>query len=469
MNKTKLLQVLHALSIWELRHLRQFLESPFFNKRKDVLQLLDFLFDARKKDITINKKEQAWQVVYPEKAFDDTQMDLLLSRLYKLVEQFLATRQMLEDKILVKTNLAKAYRNMKLEKPFKKTIRDSQKMLEAQPIRNTAFLRRQYEVEYAFYDYIASQRRSKETNLQEVTNALDTYYLASKLKQSCLQISHLAVYKKNYEFGLKDEVMNYLEKREDLLEYPAIAIYYYCYKAITEKEGGAFFEKLRQLTESHQHEFEATELRDIYILAINYAIRQTNLGKKHFRKETFEMYRAGVEQGILMENQVISPFTFNNAVTLGLQLKEYVWVENFIQNFRNNLTQQYRQSYYNYNLAKLRFEQNDYKEAMRLLIKVDDEDYLLMLGAKDILRKIYYETEEFDALDSLLESMRVYLQRKEVLGYHREHFSMLVQCTKRLMELAPYDTKNKARLMERIQQIKVESDRNWLIQQLGSK
>ena len=92
-----------------------------------------------------------------------------------------------------------------------------------------------------------------------------------------------------------------------------------------------------------------------------------------------------------------------------------------------------------YTAAKLAYEQSQYANVLQLLASVEARQPFLYLGIKTLQLKAFYELEEWDALDSLLESLRVYLQRHKKLGYHREHYVLLLQFTRRLLQLSPVD------------------------------
>jgi hypothetical protein len=49
--------------------------------------------------------------------------------------------------------------------------------------------------------------------------------------------------------------------------------------------------------------------------------------------------------------------------------------------------------------------------------------------------KIYYELEEIDPPESLLESLRVYLQRSKDLAYRKAHHNNLLLFTRQLLQL----------------------------------
>ena len=67
----------------------------------------------------------------------------------------------------------------------------------------------------------------------------------------------------------------------------------------------------------------------------------------------------------------------------------------------------------------------------------------LHLSARTLQLKIYYQLQEFDLLENLLESMRVYLQRSKGLAYRREHYNNILTFTRQLLQLPVMDKKEK--------------------------
>jgi hypothetical protein len=96
------------------------------------------------------------------------------------------------------------------------------------------------------------------------------------------------------------------------------------------------------------------------------------------------------------------------------------------------------------------------------------DDILLNLNSKSMLIKMYYEQEEFDALESLLNSSTTYLARKKVIGYHKAGFSNLLKLAKKLLKINPYDKLAKKKLKVEVENTNplTPSNRNWLLLQL---
>ena len=465
MQKTKVYQLLQKFNTWELNHLRQFLVSPFFNTRNDVVLLFDFIVDNNNKKENNLSKSNVFVEVFPNANYSNQQKDLLVSYLFKLVEQFLSYREMGKDMSLRKLYLSKAYRQKKEVKSFQKALNDGKKILEKNKLRDTKYLRQRYNFEFEDYDFIGSKTHGEENNLQQLADTFDVMYFAEKLKQFCFQISHQRVFNKNYSIGLQEAILNLLDQHHELSQHPALHIYYLCYQAAT-TDDEKYFKQLRSAIITHSEKFTLNELRDINLAAINFCIRKMNTGKVEYIREAFELFRLGLEKELLIDNGELSRLTFHNTAMIGIKLKEYKWVENFIQNYKGKLPLRIRPNFYKYQLATLYYEQKKYKEAMQLLATFTSSDDLMILGAKFLLLKIYYETKEVDALSSLIETIRIFLHRKTKLGdYHKKHHQQVIQLTKLLIR-SNGNKKSKITLKEKANNIKVQSVKDWFLEQI---
>ena len=460
--------LLNQLDAWDRRQLGQFLASPFFNRRKDVIDLYDYLKTLIEKGPSKWKKNTCWEIIYPDQTYDDQKMRLLQSYLFRLMEQFLAFRQLKKADTTLDLHLGKAYRELKMGPNFQKTIDRLRNRIERLSFQEENFLHHRYELEYEYYGYLANLRRSGQYDLQPMANAFDEYFIAGKLKHACLQIAHQAIFKKEYETGLLNWVLDYVEQQPACLSNLAIAVYYYCYKAITGANDQNYFQLLRDWIETHNDDFNATELANICLLAINYCIRMLNTGQVQFVREGFGLYRLAIEKGFLFENDLISPFNYRNVASLGIMLGENEWVEHFIQQHAERLPIRQRASIQAYCLASLRYSQQRYGEAMRLLIRFDSEDKQLTVGAKMILVRIYFELGEYEPLESLLQSLQVYLNRNKGMGYQRQVYLQVIGLVRKLVAVIGKSKADRNKIRKEIETLRVQRLRNWLLERLDA-
>src|SRR5690606_2223412 len=119
----------------------------------------------------------------------------------------------------------------------------------------------------------------------------------------------------------------------------------------------------------------------------------------------------------------LTPWSFKNIVTNGLRLSEFDWVEKFIHDYSSRLDEKHRENAVTFNLAQLFFYKKDYPKVISHLSQVEYEDITYNLNSKTLLMASYFELDELEALNSLLDTFRVYLNRnKKIPATRRKHY-----------------------------------------------
>jgi len=470
MQKSVLAEIVRSLSRKEIREVNKWLQSPSHNQREDVVRLFDFL-NKHLADVAQDEaveKNRAWKAVFPGEAYDDARMRQVMYFLLKAIEEYLVFMDGIEDQAKYLSALTKTYRVRKLDKAYRQAYRQGRDFLEKQPLRNGYYLMNAYFFDLEEYNHRLPISQNAPVNLQESADALEKWFLAEKLRIACAMIAHRNVFQKiTYEPGLLDETLAYVQ-RKDLLGEPAIAAFYYAYLAITNPEEETYFDQLEKLLHNDIERFDHSEARVLYIAAINYCVPKINQGNADFARRAFWIYRSGLETAILLENEVVSRYTFGNAVGAALRIGEYGWAEQFIEQFQHFLEEKERQSIVNFNQSRVYYEKGDYNKAQRLLTRFEYDDMLLNIIAKTMLLKIYYEQGELDAFESLLESMRIYLQRKEALDPTRKAaYKNMISLMKKLLNHNPYSKAQNERLRATVESTQPLMEKDWLLKQIG--
>ncbi len=467
MEKSHLVHILRTLDKKEIREIKKWVASPAHNLRQDVMELLEYLVAGnRLHDDASLEKEKAFGAIYPGKTFNDAEMRQVIHFLLKAVEDFLVYYEFIKDEVKSKAILARVYRQRQLPKLFQKAIDAGKEVQRNQPYRNHQFLENEFIIQFEQYNYLSGLSRTVPYNLQEVSDSSDLIFMANKLRLSCLMIAHQAVFKSDYKMTFLNEVLTYIESNLEILKYPAVATYYYGYKALTDQDDVGFYQNLKEQIVKFTDIFPHEEIRVIYLMAINYCINRINVGVAPFWKEAFDLYKYGIERKIFLENGVLSRFTYSNAIIAGLNLQDFGWVENFIHSHSQYLEERHRENFVQFYLARMHYEKKDYEKAMKLFAQSDYDDLLMTLNAKTMLLKMYFELDEYNALESLLGSMRTYLQRKKVMGYHKDNYKNIIHFTKKLLKVTPYDKAQKEKLRRELTDTNPLTERKWLLEQL---
>ncbi|MFN0215150.1 MAG: hypothetical protein ACKVT2_12915 [Saprospiraceae bacterium] len=87
--------------------------------------------------------------------------------------------------------------------------------------------------------------------------------------------------------------------------------------------------------------------------------------------------------------------------------------------------------------------------------------------AKIYQLNIYYETDEFDLLNSHLASLKNYVRRHTAIGYHRNNYTRILHYTEQLMGLHFNNSKAVAALREKIEGENILTEKEWFLEMLG--
>ena len=469
MRKSVLVEVVKALSDKEIRELNKWRLSPAHNHREDAVLLFTFL--AKNKGV--EDKSLMWKAMFPSKPFDDAYLRQVMYFLFKAIEDYFIFREYKKESIRPALSLASLYRRRGLDKPFRQTIEEAKRKLDSSAWRNSEYHQDKFYLEQEQYFYLAEIKRTGELNLQEVSDELDMAYVANKLRLACRMISHQTVNKKaEYQIGLLEPILQAVEQG-NMLQEIGVAVYYYGFKALTQRTDDQSFEQLASILQEHGKSFPTAELKELYLLAINYCISRINAGEERFFARAFELYRTGFGQFILVDNEGnVSKFMFTNSVYCAIKTKNFDWAEAFIKIFSERLEEKQRHSTVQFNLSRLYYEKGDYHKAQTLLRDFDYDDMLLNAVAKTMLLKIYYKLGELDALESLIEAMRSFLQRKEALSSnHKIVFKNTILLMKKLLHLNKYSKTQVEKFRKAVMETNPiqEQERSWFLQQIPNR
>lgn len=456
MEKTLLYEAFGTLTPAELREFGKFVRSPFFNNKPQLVELCDYLSACR----DTGKAPDANDL-----KLDGVQLRLANSALLALLEKFWMYREKFEDADRAKIRLAAAYRKRGLGKHFNITLREARRSRERLPWRHADYYHDLNLLEWEQYQFVAATQRTVPLNLQQVSDLMDTAFIARKLRLACAALSHQTVFNTEYRVGMLEAILQHVVA-ENLTKIPVIGLYFHCYKFLTDTSPDVHFEQFREMLFAHADQFPPDELRSFYLLAINFGVKKINESAEGWLRATFDLYKSALERNLLLENGLLSRFAFNNIAAIALRTGELDWTENFILQYKPRLERQWREATAVLNLARLAYARRDYKTALLNLQRSDYKDLLNNLIAKTLQLKIYYETSEYNLLESHLASMQNFIRRHTAIGFYRTNYSRIVHYTRQLMSLNFSNPKEVAALRGQIEQEEILTEKDWLLEML---
>jgi hypothetical protein len=292
----------------------------------------------------------------------------------------------------------------------------------------------------------------KPLNYSRAMTHLDQFYLAEKLRIYIGILSRQLSTSHNYTVKFIDEAIEYIKSNLDNLS-PNIEIYYRLYLTYADREDIDNYLILRDLIHLYSSSFPQQEAYNMYASLINYCAKQISLGNKEFYKNLFSIYKEMLNNEILFNNGKIDPLIFKTIIAVAANLREFEWAEKFIKTNKDKIPEDQRENLVTFNLARLYFTQKKYDKVTDLLREIEYSDISLALQAKTMLLMTYYDTDEFDPLESFLESFRVYLNRHKEIPQHRiDYHKNLIKFTKKLTRIIPGDKEAVAKIKKEIEE-----------------
>lgn len=468
MKDTKLIHYLSALSKVELNAFERFVSSPFLNANPLCIKLLKELTGHYPEfDETILSKENIFKRLFGRDQFDMQKMRYLMTDLTRLLEEYFIYTEFSAEQTTQKHYLVIALSKRKLNKYAAQHQRQAEGLLNDETTREADHYSKLLIVQEDAYLLSAAQDdRNLDSDLQGLSNTLDTAYLTKKLRYTCEIINRMNVLGTKYELPFLPYVLDYLKSNphEDV---PAIAVYHKILLTLTESEDETHYQELKELLKFWNDSFPVKELRDTWGFAQNYCIRKINTGNTDYFQELFANYKFLLEKDIIIENGFLAQFDFKNIVTIALRLKEFDWVEQFIKGYSKFLEPINRLNAVTYNQARLFYSREKHREALRQLLSVEFTDVYYHLDSKVLLLKIYYELDDYEPLLSLIDTVRVYLRRnKQISEYQKLIYSNFNRFLKKLTRKKLGSKKPYKELEKEMDSVKQIADLNWLKEKL---
>lgn len=425
MQDSKLILLLKTFNKEDWRWFRKFLLSPYFNNREELILLFDYLRGQSPNFIpTSLKKEKVFKKIFPNDPFNEKQLSYAMSYLLTQAEQFLMQRKFEESQPRMNNFLLSALVDRNLNKNYKFHYGKFTKQLDNYHTQHIDYYLLKYQfTEIATLQFLNQNLRQEDNHLLETYNNLHEFYFFNILKYSCELMTRQKTYGTIYDFQIVDHTITTIKTQKDIP--PIVSIYLKIYALLKEEEMETNFQHLKELLATFHHILPSAEKRIIYLHAINFCIFQAhkNRNTRFYLEEMLQFYLFGIKNEFLLNKGFLTPWTFKNVIKLGLNLKRYDFTESFIKEYHQKLEQEFQEDALHFNLADLNYRKKNYQEAQTHLLQIEYSDIFYALGSKAMLLKIYYETDEIEALLALIASFSIYLRRnKKIAKNTKEHY-----------------------------------------------
>jgi hypothetical protein len=342
MRNFKIFQLISSFSDIEWKEFNKFAKSPYFTGSRDYGSILTELNNYRRNRNGFLKvtNEDFFSKIFPGKKYSNKTLRNRLNELTKICEKYLSQKIIEKDVLLGKLLLLKGYKRKKLTDLF---INEYDKISSAINIYDS----KSYNVsELKFLSADVHRERQDFGKMLDEFKKHTDYFLAfflEKFYESMLEYESEKNYGINPAVNIADDIaknfkseklIKILEERND----PAflhVILNYFLYKSFVNLHDDSIIEKFRKIFFNNLNNLSYEKKNEIFSNMISRLFLKVNSGKPEYLKDVFKLYNIKLKLGLYSELKFIRypANAFRDYIVVGLRLKKYKWVEDFIKKY----------------------------------------------------------------------------------------------------------------------------------------
>jgi hypothetical protein len=486
MHQTKLICLLRTLSLDDLQPLKEFLESPYFNKNKNVCILFKHLTRfAPKYDQNELKRSVFIATFFPDTLSDINFLDRLNSQLYKLVKEFISMQLSKRDEITMCKKIF--FLDYEIDKGTVKNYKKNINLLAAEIEAKATKTALDYNnlMLLSNLEKTIESKLKKQVSFKESIYLLDKSHAYNKLPLLLNELNRSQVLNKSFDIESEKNFLDVI-LAQNFYDDPHIELTYKQISFLINPEQDTYNYLKSIIRKKVNINFEPNIITNTRTVLINYIIKLVREGSTSLYHIAFDFLESEmVERGKLHYS------VFANLIIVALNIKPLEWVDDFLEENKHNIIPVDKaHDAYLINLAKVRFLQNNYTEALELVSQGAINDIYYIISSKMLKIKINYELSLdrnipdrqlmgiLRTIESEISSLKTYLSESNnpqnvspMRFLSWQHFANLVL---RLHNAQSSVNKRQAlraietRIAEILQKSERISDLDWLNQKISS-
>ncbi len=396
----KVVELLKTLSENELIRFEKFINSPYHNETKEIIALYEALINS---DMNggFNKSEYLTNYKWSDAKFRKQCNEIITLLIDFITIEYRVSNKLIDDlakyEAIISKNWIDYFRN-------KKNVINNHK------IDKNSWT----EIELARLYIIL--KKQIDSNLLNPSDSLAVYAEIAQTRKEFMRQSELSTFIDLENFRHN----NYFLTREIL-------------RSITPLNNIQFrlFRDVKKLLEGKQDNEHILKIKDhllasnldkdysdkILTQCIGYLSTLINQGHLEVTSKIFDLYKFGIENDLLK----IYVGMYRNIAYLACREGEFDWALKFVENYKSKLLDETdQQTAYSFTKARTLWYAKDWEGVIRTLRNVEYKDMTYNLLARSYILTCYYELDDYEPLDSLIKSFKVYLRRKRNVSKARK-------------------------------------------------
>lgn len=480
MISSTLLNILSKLTVKEYKEFGEFVNSPFFNKNKNVKKLYDFLKkfhpEFSNKKLT---KEHIHEKIFGKSVYNDGYMRTVIYNLGKLAEDYLAYINTRKDDLDRGISLLKELNERKLEKVFLRYYSEIEDDLEKIKYRGPGYYLKKYLLQNEMEMYMdwskfkhKDYKNYTDKTITYIDDDLTSYYLSKALNHYRFLLDKANYEQIEYKYDFIDHIIEYLLAKENhFVDKPKIRLHLYEVLLLKE-EDEKYYTILKDILVNDKDQLNHSDRYSLHNILQSYCVNMEYRKNKDYLEERFELYKICVKQGLYAasEHLYFDDLVFGNIAKTAITYGSLDWAEEFIDSHYKKLSPESRELVVNYSLARLKFAKKEYEDALRHLSQIRSVRHIqYKLPIRDLTLMLYYELMQSSQAYYQIDSYRHFLtNNKKSLSENRfERISNFLKYYTRIIKLKEKGNKAELRdLKSELDKCKNVLERKWLCEKV---
>lgn len=473
MRESKLTEMVKGISPAEFRKFGEFLNSPYHNKSRKIIQLYELInFNYDEFDANVITNEKIAKAIFSGEGDKDQNVRTLISSFTALLEEFLVIEELNNNSLHGKTFLLKSLRDRNILKTFDMVSKEITDIQQKDFNRNTDYYYNEFTFKETWLNYHGEDLDlDLDKSYQEMSDNADHLFIVTKLKVLNTVISRkilsgISIYK---TYWAVENILKYIEKNIDEIEqhHPIIYSEYKILMMVLEPDKVKHFHDLEKHVFHNISRYNEEELEQVYYSLSNYCVNKIALGEDKFVNELYKIHSNFEKTGFYSKNKNLQYTDFIGVIICGLNMKQMKWVEHFFETYKGNIASEVKRDTINLSSALIAFQNKKYKDCIGFLSKVGYKYTYFYLKSKETLIKAYYELGEIESLEAVVDAAKHYLKRhKEMLSIHFDRYILFLNYVINLMKLDKKQKPELKMLMKKLDENRTTIAREWLIEKI---
>lgn len=446
----KLLYLLGQLEEEEREELEQFLESPLLGNRPQLAAWVRRIFQCVP-DLSQGRIEPQFfadESYVPREGY----VWVRISQLQQEVLRFLAFQAYRQRPALSRELLLRSLHERNAHQHFFPKLLDQALQSIPQPSPTDPLLDR-LQLELIRQDH-AAQVPSAPPDLAPTLEALEQFYLVQKFKIVCAGFSQHLFGGTHPEFPALDALIQlaHAQAQQPLLAAYLQAVLLLRAALQSAPDSDPYFHQLKSLL-FQPDQLSHRDQSDLFAIAQNYAVWRFRQGHQNYLHELTQLYEGFLASGAAFEGHDLNPVFYKNTVMLFCRMGEVGWAEDFVETYRDRISQDPERLNYAYNRAVVAFFRGDFAKVVDLLYnKIPRFSQVSMvLAARSYFCRALWMQGDFEWLLDALKGFAQYLRRNaEVSKADKQRYRNYIRRFRQLVLVVTGSPGGKKKRLEKL-------------------